>query len=297
MELAPATTKDLRELSALLSSVNPDLKFATAPVLNSQIFGDPDLDSSTLLKAVDKKKCIGMIQGVARPVPGGNFRIGYVKAFAVHPRAREKGAGQLLFSEIERRFQKRDVREIRVGGCPAPFLQSGVRVDDTATVSFLLKRGYLRSDTLVDMTAALGKWKAVEKPDDKALIKAAGIRKAGPRDEALLGELIRQHFPQWAYEAALGLKSGIVYIAETGGKASAFCCGDTTNPGFYGPTGTAPSEQGRGLARILLNLTLAAMKKRGHKKAVIPWVGPIPFYAKYAGATLGPVYWQFSKKL
>jgi GNAT superfamily N-acetyltransferase len=89
----------------------------------------------------------------------------------------------------------------------------------------------------------------------------------------------------------------VVFIAEEGAKVVSFCCGNATNPGFYGPTGTAESARGKGLARILLNKTLLAMKKDGHKVARIPWIGPIGFYAKFAGARLCPAYWQFSKKL
>jgi GNAT superfamily N-acetyltransferase len=106
-----------------------------------------------------------------------------------------------------------------------------------------------------------------------------------------------ENFPGWAYEIKAGLRFGAVFMAESGGKAVAFCSGDGTNPGTFGPMGTVESARGRGLARVLHNQTLEFMKKRGRKAARIPWVGPIPFYARLSGAKLGPIYWTFGKKV
>lgn len=299
MELLPLSPKDSSELLALIKKSTPGLEFVDKRVLEEQAFADPESDTSFLIKAVEKKRMAGALIGVARKSGSGQslLKTGYVKYFGVLPKFRRQGAGQAMFSELERRFQKRDTREVRVGGCPPPFLQGGVEVTDTASVSFLLKRGYARLGETIDMTAPLSRWKPLEQDGDKAQMKAFAIRKAKAADEKALLDMAAANFPGWAFEILAGLKKGVVWMAEENGACVAFCCGNATNPGFFGPMGTVESLRGKGLARILLNRTLESMKKSGCKSARIPWVGPIPFYAKYAGASLGPIYWNFSKKL
>lgn len=295
MELAPLEKKDLKELASLIKKSSPGLEFVNPAVLQEQSFGDPDAEPSFLIKAVEKKQIVAAVLGVARKQ--GAARTGFVKYFGVLPKFRRRGAGQAAFSELERRFQKREIREIKVGGCPPPFLQGGVGVTDTASVSFLLKRGYKRHDDIIDMTTPLGKWKPTLKDGDGALQKEFSLRRASAKDEGALVEMAQAHFQGWVYEIRAGLKKGCVFMGSQDGKAVAFCCGDATNPGFFGPMGTVESLRGRGLARLLSNRTLEAMKKSGHKSARIPWVGPIPFYAAYAGASLGPIYWAFVKNV
>jgi len=278
-----------------MAKATSGLAFANPKVLEEQTFKDPDFDSSYALLAREKGALIGAALGVARGAQGA--RTGYFKYFSLLPKFRGKGHGRALFSELERRFQKRDVRELKVGACPPPFLQGGVESTDTATVCFLMARGYQRSGEIIDMTAPLAKWKPSEKPEDKALVKEFKIRRAKPAYGAMLAEMAAAHFPGWAYEIAAGQRFGAVFLAEQGGKAVAFCSGDGTNPGVFGPMGTLEAARGKGLARILHNKTLEFMKRAGHKAARIPWVGPIPFYARLSGAKLGPVYWCFAKKV
>jgi anti-anti-sigma regulatory factor len=59
--------------------------------------------------------------------------------------------------------------------------------------------------------------------------------------------------------------------------------------------GTAPEAEGHGLGRVLLHRCLADLYAAGHGKAVIPWVGPISFYARHCGARVDRVFWRFRR--
>ncbi len=290
-QLAPA---DLPALRSLAVKALPELGYLDAKGWKAQLFGDPDCEAGYLLKAVEGKRLLGAALGVARRIEGG--KAGWVKFLAVDPKARRQGIGRTLLGELERRFQKRDCSESRVGACPPPYVNGGVPMLDTAAHCFLLAKGYQRGGTVIDMVADLRKLKPLGAEDLKAL-KALGGRKAGPKDAPALKALIQAEFPYWAWEADASLARGVVWVAGLQGAVTAFACADGTHPGWFGPMGTAERERGKGQGRLLMAQCLQHLKKRGAKAARIPWVGPVPFYVKHAAAALGPLYWTFSKRL
>ncbi|RYG95784.1 MAG: GNAT family N-acetyltransferase, partial [Alphaproteobacteria bacterium] len=73
-------------------------------------------------------------------------------------------------------------------------------------------------------------------------------------------------------------------VAIVDGELVGFACYDATTRGFFGPTGVAESQRGKGIGAALLYHTLAAMKAQGYAYAVIGGVGPVEFYAKAVGA-------------
>jgi GNAT superfamily N-acetyltransferase len=296
VELAPLIRKDLPELVKLSKAASPELAYLDAAGWGRQAFDDPGSDSAFLLKAVDKKAMVGAAIGVAHKQPDGSKR-GFVKYVAVLPKARRRGVGTLLLSELERRFQKRECLDVRFGECPPPYVAGGVPMLATEAHCFLLGRGYQRGGTVIDMVADLKAFKADWSEADKKLIKEAGIRKATAKDAPGIQAMLRSAFPFWALEVQGALDQGSVYIALRDGQITAFACADGTHPGWFGPMGTLEVERGRGLGRLLMWKCLETLKKGGAKEARIPWVGPIPFYARYAGARLGPVFWTFSKRV
>ena len=295
MELAPLTKKDLPELAKLMRAASPDLGYVDEGVLDAKTFQDPDCDIAFLIKAVEKKATVGACLGVARKAEKG--KAGYVKAVVVAEKLRRQGVGSLMFSELERRFQKRECREVHVGECPAPYLQTGVDSLDTATVCFLLKRGYQRLGANVDMTSQMKDVQIDYSDTDKKVMKDNDLRKATARDSAALQALVQAAFPGWRFEAANALEQGTVFVAGTKGKVTAFACANGTNPGWFGPMGTLESERGKGLGRLLIWKCFEVLKKDGYKSVRIPWVGPIPFYSRNVAATLGPLSWHFMKRL
>jgi GNAT superfamily N-acetyltransferase len=67
--------------------------------------------------------------------------------------------------------------------------------------------------------------------------------------------------------------------------------------GGFGPTGVTEAHRGAGLGKFLLDACLEDQKRMGIERCEIGWVGPVAFYARAAGAVLGPVYWQLGRKI
>jgi mycothiol synthase len=297
MELAPLTRKDLPDLAKFAKAATPGLAFLDVKGWDELAFGDPDADASFVLKALEKKVWVGAAIGVAHKDASG-IKNGYLKYFAVAPKLRRRGHARAIFGELERRFQKRDCAELRIGACPPPYAQGGVEMLDTASHCFLLARGYQRSGTLLDMQGDLKVWKPAFSADDLKLGKAHGLRKAGAKDAAAIELFLRQHFPHWVWEVGAALRKGTVFVTtNTSGAITGFACANGTQKAWFGPMGTAENERGKGLGRLLMWKCLEVLKKQGVKSTRIPWVGPVGFYARYAAASLGPLYWTFNKRL
>ncbi len=293
MELAPVTEKDLEPLAELARACCPELGWLNAAVLSGQTFGDSGCDPSLLLQGLEGGAPIAAALAVVRKGPSGPAA--YFKFFGVHPLHRRRHHGDRLFDELERRCQALGAREVHVGWCAPPYLLDGVNSLETASVSFLLERGYQRGGDAIDMEADLSRARLDLGPEDQAKIRAFQIRRAAPGDLGLVLELVRTAFPQWGWEVEVAARQGDLFLAEKDGKAVAFACANATHRGWFGPTGTLPSERGQGLGRILLVQALAALKQQGHAVAVIPWVGPIAFYARHAAARIAAVRWHFAK--
>lgn len=116
-------------------------------------------------------------------------------------------------------------------------------------------------------------------------------RPIGPENYAVIN-WIREHFDAgWAGEAenAFFLSPKGVYIAvrkepKQKPEILGFACYDATVKGFFGPTGVAKEERGKGIGLALLLATLHGMKDVGYGYGVIGGAGPVDFYKKCCGA-------------
>jgi predicted N-acetyltransferase YhbS len=113
------------------------------------------------------------------------------------------------------------------------------------------------------------------------------IRKPiGPENQIVI-EWVRDTFNAgWASEVAVALHTHPVscFIALKEGGIIGFACYDATALGFFGPTGVAENERGKGTGAALLMACLLDMKLKGYGYAVIGGAGPVDFYRKVAGA-------------
>jgi ribosomal protein S18 acetylase RimI-like enzyme len=295
VEFASVAKKDLKPLADLIRASAPGYDFLDASVLDGQIFGDPGYDASFVLQALEKGKPIGFLLGVARRQ--GEKRDGHIKFFCVHPKHRGKKIGNELFSEVERRFQKREAHDIHIGLCPFPYLITGVDSSDTSTVCFLLSRGYSQDGEAVDMTCDLGKLDFAGSKEDQALAKQMRVHRVKKEEWDKTFAAIRTKWPWWQPEIRAALDKGVAFAAEENGQAIAFAVSEPSNPGWFGPMGTLEAARGKGLGRILLLKCLETIKKNGSKQATITWVGPIAFYAKHCKARISRVNWHFLKRV
>lgn len=109
------------------------------------------------------------------------------------------------------------------------------------------------------------------------------IRRSLPPEHRIITDWISTEFsPAWAAEALVAMSSHPIscYIAVEDNALLGFACADATAKGFFGPTGVARSERGRGIGEALLFATLYGMREQGYAYAIIGSPGPVGFYRK-----------------
>ena len=63
---------------------------------------------------------------------------------------------------------------------------------------------------------------------------------------------------------------------------------ECTRKSFFGPTGVAETEQGRGIGKALLITSLWGLRELGYVYGIIGGAGPTDFYEKTVGAIVIP---------
>ena len=120
-------------------------------------------------------------------------------------------------------------------------------------------------------------------------MRQAGVvlRRAQAFEITPVREFITKHFAaSWADEVSVGFanKPVSVYVAIRDGEVVGFGAYECTRRAFFGPTGVAESERGRGVGRALLIACLVGLREMGYVYGIIGGVGPADFYAKAVGA-------------
>lgn len=129
-------------------------------------------------------------------------------------------------------------------------------------------------------------------PLEAALAHAARagivVRRAGVSDRSATLDWVRASFPTWQAETEIAFTRLPVtcFIAQRDAAVVGFACYDATCANFFGPTGVAQSERGRGTGRALLLAALHAQRAQGYAYAIIGGVGPAEYYARAVGAVL-----------
>ncbi len=117
------------------------------------------------------------------------------------------------------------------------------------------------------------------------------IRRAHPFEITAIRQFVEKEFNAgWADEImpCYSRQPISLFIAIHEGKVVGFGAYEATRRNFFGPTGVAESERGKGIGKALLLACLWGMREMGYAYAIIGGVGPAAFYAKTAGATLIP---------
>src|SRR5262249_40618133 len=86
----------------------------------------------------------------------------------------------------------------------------------------------------------------------------------------------------------LSNKPTSVYIAIREGRVVGFGAYECTRRTFFGPTGVAETERGKGIGKVLLIACLWGLREMGYVYGIIGGAGPTEFYAKSVGATAIP---------
>jgi len=130
-------------------------------------------------------------------------------------------------------------------------------------------------------------------PRSEGVSSAEGvnIRRANSFEMSVVMDFIKKEFSQgWADETAAVFNRQPIpcFIATENRKVIGFATVDSTRRGFFGPTGVAKSERGRGIGKALLIASLWDLWDMGYAYAIIGAAGPVDFYVKTVNASVIP---------
>lgn len=138
-----------------------------------------------------------------------------------------------------------------------------------------------------DMLVNLLKLPSLDRLHDDSI----NIRRAQPFEITAVRRFIEQNFSvAWADEISVGFanKPVTVIIATRDGRVIGFAGYECTRRSFFGPTGVAESERGRGIGKALLIASLWGLRELGYVYGVIGAAGPADFYERAVGAIAIP---------
>ena len=272
----------------------------TPEILKEKIHEDPNFDPKMALVAGEDGEVSGFMLGVTRDVRGE--RIGYLKLMAVAPDQRKKGVARSLYEKMEALFRKAGVQKVRIFDVPLNYFQPGIDPRYTEALCFAWRMGFARFDDTTNLIADLEArdWETDQKEHDLAE-EGIIISRATEEDRVELLRFIEDEFALWRHEVSMAFQREpvAIHIARFNDRIRGFSAynGNNVGTGWFGPMGTSNVLRGRGIGEVLLKRCLSDLKAEGNKKAIIPWVGPIAFYAHHAGARVDRVFWRFEKPL
>lgn len=293
------TRGDCEELTQLW---NRSARFdqLSTELLREKLWNDPDFDESLCLALEHSEQLIGFGTAVVRKREEGN--VGYIKLIAIDPSYQGRGHGRQLLSVLENRLADERVAAIRPGESAPNYLTPGIDVRYTMAMLMFESSGYQRIGETHNLTATL--------PDldleTDARLEALGslgveLRRFAESDLASLQRLLDAQWPAWTSELAKAKLNSppSIHLALRDGGVVGFAAYDSNNlnTGWFGPMGTDPDCRGLGIGEVLLKRCLADIRDQGHQTAIIPWVGPIKFYARHTRAQIDRVFHRYEKKI
>jgi predicted N-acetyltransferase YhbS len=117
------------------------------------------------------------------------------------------------------------------------------------------------------------------------------VRRANPFEITAVRAFIETHFGVgWADEIVpcYSRQPISLFIAIREGKVIGFGAYEATRRNFFGPTGVAEVERGKGIGKALLVACMHGLRDMGYAYGIIGGAGPTEFYAKSVGAAAIP---------
>ena len=138
-----------------------------------------------------------------------------------------------------------------------------------------------------DMLVNLLKLPSLDRLNDEGV----NIRRAQPFEITPVRDFIEKNFSvAWADEISVGFanKPVTVFVATRDGRVIGFAACECTRKAFFGPTGVAEDERGRGVGKALLVASLWGLRELGYVYGIIGRAGPVEFYQEAVGAIAIP---------
>lgn len=122
---------------------------------------------------------------------------------------------------------------------------------------------------------------------EKIASQGITLRRARAFEKHTVANFARENFSEkWASEIEVALTRQPVscWIATRNKEILGFSCYETTQRGFFGPTGVIEAARGNALGKALLFKALESLRDMGYAYGIIGGVGPREFYEKNCGA-------------
>ncbi len=271
----------------------------TSSLLSEKVWGDTDVNSDLTWAAERHGQLIGFSVGVVRQRDVG--RNGYIKLFVVDTAYHRRGIGSQLLVATERAIQRAGADEVRIGESTPNYLTPGLDQRYTTAQRFFAARGYKPIGTAVNLSVSLSSDFVTAQSEASLATHGITVRRAESGDAQAVAQLVQTHWPVWQAEVTNALHNDPIslHLALHDGHILGFAAYDTNNlgTGWFGPMGTIPAAEGQGLGRVLLWRCLRDQQAQGHATAIIPWVGPIDFYRRYANAQIDRVFARYAKRI
>jgi mycothiol synthase len=232
--------------------------------------------------------------------------IGHIDLIAVDPRERRRGIGRVLVSRIEGALARLGAGEVVIAGNAPFYAWPGIDVRYTPAMCAAMALRYEQDQTGWNMTADLTiegspALRPTASSEQRLAADGITIRRAGTEDLPALREFALVNFgSQWAGEIShsVGREGAGCHVAVNATNAiMGFAAYGSSRPSMFGPMGTAPSGQGKGIGGVLLRRCLAEQKAAGLCASQIGWVGPVPFYSRAVDARIERVFFLYRKHL
>jgi mycothiol synthase len=291
--------EDLSRLVDFLND-NSDYDAFNKDLLKEKLEGDPCLEPGNALVCHEGEKILGFMQGVIREIQ--ETRFGYIKLMAVDKNHRRQGIASELYNRIENSFRSDKVDVVRIYDVPMNYFMPGIDPRYTEALCFVLRLGFMRLGDTSNLIVRLNEseWNTISE-EEKLKHHWIEIKRAEILEKNAVINFVKEEWELWTNEIEMAFANvpPSIHVAYLDGKIKAFSAHNANNKGtgWFGPMGTHLELRGRGIGSILLKRCLKDMKKTGQKIAIIPWVGPIDFYAHHANARVDRVFWRYEKEL
>ncbi len=265
-------------------------------LLEEKLFRNPspDLDEYRVLLAKVDENIIGFMHTVTRATESRGW-LGLFATAATHHR---QHVASRLHQHAVDAWNAAGVQQVEALAMPGNYFTPGLDPRYTPALCFLEHHGFERFSDCANLIAPLDR--EFETAEDEERLKKIGVavRRATIDDNKLLDDFFNEEFgPAWRMEAALACAQDppALHLAIENDRIIAFSAHSSQNRewGFFGPMGTTPAARGKSIGRVLLRRCLNDLRAAGHRTSIIPWVGPIGFYAKHVNAHVDRVFWRY----
>jgi len=251
------------------------------------------------LVAVQDSATVGACIGSIAEADGSGE--GFIDLLVVDRAQQRRGVGRQLAAEMERQLAARGCQRIGLAAASPNHAWPGVDVHYTAAVCFAEDSGYQREGCEVNMDVDLAGATLDTLAAEKRLAsEGIEVRRADADDDGPLQESLGSTWQaDWVAEIAEALRGSEagLHVAARSGRYVGFCCYGVSRVHEVGPIGTDPDVRGLGIGGVLLKRCLAEQRDRGIVAAELVWVGPLSYFSRAVHATIGRVFWLYSKDL